>query len=125
MCRSMIDIQSATAGIRRGKKKDRKKPRGKNIMSASATQSGHNNFKNMDQYQYFLVYKICKESIFSVYLYYLWDFMKQVPASIISMKTIYNIPVDNCNRGSWSKGKFNQSINQFILTFKNFRNRQC
>ena len=45
MCASMADIQSATAEIRRGKKKgDRKnkKPQGKNIMSASATQGGHN-----------------------------------------------------------------------------------
>jgi len=40
MCGSMVDIQSATAEIRRGKKKERKKkkkPQGKNIMSASAT----------------------------------------------------------------------------------------
>jgi len=41
----MVDIQSATAEIRRGKKndrkKDRKKPQGKNIMSASATQGCH------------------------------------------------------------------------------------
>jgi len=46
MCGSMADIQSATAEIRRGKKerkKERKKkPQGKNIMSASATQGGHN-----------------------------------------------------------------------------------
>ena len=46
MCRSMVDIQSPTAEIRRGIKKrkieDRKKPKGKNIMSASATQGGHN-----------------------------------------------------------------------------------
>jgi len=35
MCRSMVDIQSATAEIRRGKKEDerRKKPQGKNIMA--------------------------------------------------------------------------------------------
>ena len=39
---SMVDIQSAAAEIRRGIKKDRKKPRGKNIMSASAMQGGHN-----------------------------------------------------------------------------------
>jgi len=41
----MVGIQSATAEIRRGKKKkiDRiKKPPGKNIMSASATQGGRN-----------------------------------------------------------------------------------
>ena len=43
MCRNMVDIQSPTAEIRRGiKKKDRKKSQGKNIMSASATQGGHN-----------------------------------------------------------------------------------
>jgi len=38
----MVVIQSATAEIRRGIKKDRKKPQGKNIISASATQGGHN-----------------------------------------------------------------------------------
>jgi len=39
----MVDIQSPTAEIRRGKKKERKnKPQGKNIMSASATHGGHN-----------------------------------------------------------------------------------
>jgi len=41
----MVDIQSLTAEVRRGKKKKRrkkkKKPQGKNIMSASATQGGH------------------------------------------------------------------------------------
>jgi len=54
----MVDIQSPTAEIRRGKKKKKpqdenimvcpiiygdhkKKPQGKNIMSASATQGGH------------------------------------------------------------------------------------
>jgi len=37
----MVDIQSATAEIRRGKKEERKK-QDKNIMSASATQGGHN-----------------------------------------------------------------------------------
>jgi len=44
MCQSMVDIQSAADEIRQGKKKieDRKKPQGKNIMSASATQGGHN-----------------------------------------------------------------------------------
>jgi len=39
----MVDIQSAAAEIRRGKKIERrKKPQGKNIMAASATQGGHN-----------------------------------------------------------------------------------
>jgi len=43
MCGSMVDIQSAAAEIRRGIKKEdrRKKPQGKNIMSAPATQGGH------------------------------------------------------------------------------------
>jgi len=41
----MVYIQSATAEIRRGNKKRRrkKKPQGKNIMSTSAMQGGHNN----------------------------------------------------------------------------------
>jgi len=41
----MIDIQSATAEIRRGKKerKKKKKPLGENIMSASDRQGGHKN----------------------------------------------------------------------------------
>jgi len=42
MCRSMADIQSAAAEIRRDKK-DRKKPQRENIMSASATQDSDNN----------------------------------------------------------------------------------
>ena len=42
MCRSMVDIQFATADIRRGKKeRRRKKKQDQNIMSASATQGGH------------------------------------------------------------------------------------
>jgi len=47
----MVDIPSATAEIRRGKKErkkqtnkqTKKKTQGKSIMSASATQGGHNN----------------------------------------------------------------------------------
>jgi len=43
MCGSMVDIQYPTGEIMRGIKKiERKKPQGKNIMSASATQGGHN-----------------------------------------------------------------------------------
>jgi len=40
----MVDIQSVSVEIRRGIKKEdrRKKPQGKNIMSASATQCSHN-----------------------------------------------------------------------------------
>jgi len=42
MCGSMVDIQSATAEVRRGKKKSRKKkkPQDENIMSASGMQGG-------------------------------------------------------------------------------------
>jgi len=39
MCRSMVDIQSVAAEIRRGKKEEEKQD--KNIMSSSATQGGH------------------------------------------------------------------------------------
>jgi len=46
----MVDIQSATAEIRRGMKKiedrRRKKSQGKNIMSASATQGGNKTRKS-------------------------------------------------------------------------------
>jgi len=49
MCRSMADIQSAAAEIRRGKKDRRKKPQGKNIMSASAMQGNHN-YKEQSQF---------------------------------------------------------------------------
>ena len=61
MCQSMVNIQSPTAEIRRGKKEDRRKKERNyrmkilwsallhratiNIMSASATQSGHNLLK--------------------------------------------------------------------------------
>jgi len=38
----MVDIQYPTAEIRQGKKKRKKKPQGKNIMSTSATQGGNN-----------------------------------------------------------------------------------
>jgi len=42
----MVDIQSATAEIRRGGEEERKKKQDKNLMSASATQGNHNNLKN-------------------------------------------------------------------------------
>jgi len=41
MCGSMVNIQSATAEIRKEKKEERKKKQDKNIMSTSATQGGH------------------------------------------------------------------------------------
>jgi len=53
MCGRMVDIQSATAEIRRGKKKkiERKnRLQDKNIMSASATQGGHNNYNRLRLY---------------------------------------------------------------------------
>jgi len=52
MCAIMADIQSVMAENRRGKKKERKKkPQGKNIMSASAMQGGHNKIYFMQQNQ--------------------------------------------------------------------------
>jgi len=53
MCRSIVDIKSSTAEIRQGIKK--KKPQDKNIMSASATQGGHNEYKTFF-YFYYTVY---------------------------------------------------------------------
>jgi len=41
----MVDIQSATAEIRRGRKERRKKKQDENIMFASATQGGHDRTK--------------------------------------------------------------------------------
>ena len=43
MCGSMVDILSATAEIRQGKKKEerKKKPQEENVISASAKQGGH------------------------------------------------------------------------------------
>jgi len=54
MCGSMVDIQSVTAEIRRGKKVKRKRKKKKtrlqdeNIMSASATQGGHKMMSNSE-----------------------------------------------------------------------------
>jgi len=46
MYRTVVDIQSAIAEIRRGKKEERrrrkKKPQDENVMPASAMQDGHN-----------------------------------------------------------------------------------
>ena len=42
----MVDIQSATAEMRREGEEERKKKQHKNIMSASAAQRSHNNVKN-------------------------------------------------------------------------------
>ena len=47
MCGSRVDIQFVTTEIRRGEKKDRrkkKKPQDENIMPASVTQGGHNEY---------------------------------------------------------------------------------
>jgi len=55
----MVDIQYATAEIKRRIKKledRRKKPQGKNIMSASATQGGH---KYYTKYNTFVGYRAC------------------------------------------------------------------
>jgi len=50
VCGCMVDIKSPTVEIRRGKRK-KKKPQGKNIMSASAMQGGHNKWsKDFDEW---------------------------------------------------------------------------
>jgi len=41
MYRTMVDMHSATAEIDEERKKKKRKPQGKNIMSASATQGSH------------------------------------------------------------------------------------
>ena len=77
MCRSMVDIQSAAAEIRRGIKKDRKKPQGKNIMPASATQGGHNNVKyHMGLSSHF-------ESRYSLFIYRTLNFMFHCYAAVV------------------------------------------
>jgi len=44
MCRSMVDIHSATAEIRRGKNiENRKKPQDENIVACPIPYGGHNN----------------------------------------------------------------------------------
>jgi len=46
----MVDIQSVTAEIRRGKKIDRrKKPQGKNIMACPITYGGHKKIESTGQ----------------------------------------------------------------------------
>jgi len=56
MCRSMVDIQSATAEIRRGKKEEeeRQKPQLQNIVSAYATEGGHKNEMSSASFDRFL-----------------------------------------------------------------------
>ena len=64
MCGSMVDIQSATAEIRREKKKNRRRRRRRRrrrnhrakIMSASATQGGHNNARRTSKQSTFCPY---------------------------------------------------------------------
>ena len=51
MCGSMVDIQSPTAEIRRGKKKEeeeerKKKPQGENIMVCPIPWGGHNQLQD-------------------------------------------------------------------------------
>jgi len=78
MCGSMVDIQSASAEIRRGIKKlieDRKKAQGKNIMSASAMQGGHNKYDN-DFWLYYTK-KTTKLLLFSILRHNLLKFITQ------------------------------------------------
>jgi len=56
----MADIQSATAEIRRGKKEERQKSQGKNIVSASAMQGGHKKYVTVSGRPTWTVhFKIC------------------------------------------------------------------
>jgi len=60
----MVDIQSPTAEIRRGKKeRKKKKPHGKHIMSASATQGGHNNKSTHSPFKHVPQHKINTEKL--------------------------------------------------------------
>ena len=54
---NMVDIQSAAAEIRRGKKREerRKKPQGKNIVSAYAAQGGHNEPAVCDSIMWYVI----------------------------------------------------------------------
>jgi len=59
----MVDIQSPTAEIRQGKKGRKKKPQGKNIMSASAMQGGHNNKSTHSPFKHVPQHKINTEKL--------------------------------------------------------------
>jgi len=48
MCGSMLDIKSATAENRQGKKDRKKKPQDENIMSTAATHGGHKNTQKLE-----------------------------------------------------------------------------
>ena len=67
MCGSMVDIQSATAEIRRGKKIERrkKKPQGKDIMSHLLRRTAIINFtvqkKIVNIYSIFMLYRLVKD----------------------------------------------------------------
>ena len=56
----MVDIHSATAEVRRGIKKKKKK-QDKNIMSASATQGGHKNINIYNIHKYSISNNMKKE----------------------------------------------------------------
>jgi len=47
MCGSMVDVQSATAKIRRGKKERKKEETGQNKMSAPVAHGGHKKGRNL------------------------------------------------------------------------------
>ena len=69
MCGSMVDIQSRTAEIRRGKKKKKmtEKPQGKN-MSASATQGGHKKQTATSQMLQYFQLNIVKSKVVRIFL---------------------------------------------------------
>jgi len=71
MCGSIVDIESPTAEIRRGKKErkkeERKKPQGKNIMACAIPHGGHNKLDNKSSVWWYLVITlICCTRIISI-----------------------------------------------------------
>ena len=67
MCGSMVDIQSAAAEIRRGKKRkiDRKKPQGKNIMACPIPLGGPNNANRKPKSEHMNVNKVCSVNFYT------------------------------------------------------------
>ena len=66
MCRSMVDIQSATAEMWQGKNQERKKKQEENIMSDSAMQGSHNNHLACLKYARMLGQKPGQHSLFKM-----------------------------------------------------------
>jgi len=83
MCRSMVDIQSATAEITRGIKKDRKiETTGQNIMPASATQGCHKQFNHKH-------FQLCLDT-YDNHLHKMYN-KSETPASSVESKSFCEI----------------------------------